>query len=85
MGIKRKKLTFIKCQLYADLATCRRWKQEYPAVLPRQWEENGKTANVYAFVRYLSSQLLDKFVEFNGQDVLFLYSTLVLNNSNTIK
>ena len=39
------------------LATCNRWKQEYPAVLPRQWEENGKTANVYAFVRYLSSRL----------------------------
>ncbi len=39
------------------LTTCRRWKQEYPAVLPRQWEENGKTANVYAFVRYLSSRL----------------------------
>lgn len=39
------------------LATCNRWKKEYPAVLPRQWEENGKTANVYAFVRYLSSRL----------------------------
>lgn len=38
-------------------ATCLRWKQEYPAVLPRQWEENGKTANVYAFVRYMSSRL----------------------------
>ena len=37
--------------------TCRRWKREYPAVLPRQWEENGETANVYAFVRYLSSRL----------------------------
>ena len=37
--------------------TCLRWKNEYPAVLPRQWEENGKTANVYAFVRYLSSRL----------------------------
>lgn len=37
--------------------TCQRWKKEYPAVLPRQWEENGSTANVYAFVRYLSSQL----------------------------
>ena len=36
-------------------------------------------------IRYLSSQLLDRFMEFNGQDVLFLYSTLVLNNSNTIK
>lgn len=36
-------------------------------------------------IRYLSSQMLDRFMEFNGQDVLFLYSTLVLNNSSTIK
>ncbi len=36
------------------LATCQRWKHDYPAVLPRQWEENGETANVYAFVRYFS-------------------------------
>lgn len=41
----------------AWLETCRRWKRDYPAVLPRQWEENGTSANVYAFVRYLSSQL----------------------------
>ena len=39
------------------LETCRSWKKNYPAVLPRQWEENGSTANVYAFIRYLSSQL----------------------------
>lgn len=37
--------------------TCLRWKRDYPAVLPRQWEENGRTANVYAFIRYLSSRL----------------------------
>ena len=36
-------------------------------------------------IRYLSSQMLDRYLEFNGQDVLFLYSSLVLNNSNTIK
>ena len=36
-------------------------------------------------IRYLSSELLSRFVDFHGQDVLFLYSTLVLNNSNTIK
>ena len=36
-------------------------------------------------IRYLSSQLLGRYLEFNGQDVLLLYSTLVLNNSNTIK
>lgn len=39
------------------LKTCQRWKKEYPVVLPRQWEESGHTANVYAFIRYLSSRL----------------------------
>jgi acetolactate synthase-1/2/3 large subunit len=37
--------------------TCARWKRDYPAVLPRHLEEKGSTANVYAFVRYLSSRL----------------------------
>lgn len=32
-------------------------------------------------VRYISSAMLPKFLDFHGQDVLFLYSTLVLNNS----
>ena len=41
----------------AWLEKCRGWKRDYPAVLPRQWEENGETANVYAFIRYLSSRL----------------------------
>ncbi len=41
------------------ISTCQRWKREYPAVQPRQWEENGVSANVYAFVRYLSSRLPD--------------------------
>lgn len=36
-------------------------------------------------IRYIQQSLLDRFVEFHGQDVLFLYSTLVLNNSETIK
>ncbi len=39
------------------LNTTRNWKKEYPAALPRHFEENGKSANVYAFVRYLSSRL----------------------------
>lgn len=39
------------------LETCQRWKRDYPVVRAEQWEENGETANVYAFVRYLSSQL----------------------------
>lgn len=39
------------------LGACQNWKQNYPVVQPRQWEENGKTANVYAFVKYMSDQL----------------------------
>lgn len=37
--------------------TCRKWKEKYPVVQPHQWEENGQTANVYAFIKYLSSRL----------------------------
>lgn len=40
--------------------TCQRWKKDFPVVLPRHWEENGITANVYAFIRYLSSCLPEK-------------------------
>lgn len=36
-------------------------------------------------IRYLAPSYLGKFIDFNGQDVLFLYSTLVLNNSDTLK
>ena len=36
-------------------------------------------------IRYLASGRLDQFIDFHGQDVLFLYSTLVLNNSTTLK
>lgn len=32
-------------------------------------------------IRYISPTFLDKFVDFEGADVLFLYSTLVLNNA----
>ena len=39
------------------LDACQRWKKDYPVVQPRQWEENGSAANVYAFVRYMSSRL----------------------------
>ena len=35
--------------------------------------------------RYIASELLPSFVDFHGQDVLMLYSTLVLNNSNSLK
>lgn len=36
-------------------------------------------------IRYLMPELLGRFVEFHGQDILFLYSTLVINNSTIIK
>ena len=36
-------------------------------------------------IRYIQIDVLERFVEFKGQDVLLLYSTLVLNNSETIK
>jgi len=36
-------------------------------------------------IRYISPALLEKFIEFEDQDVLFLYSAGVLNNSITIK
>lgn len=38
-----------------------------------------------ADIRYMHMDLLERFVDFHGQDVLLLYSTLVLNNSETIK
>ena len=36
-------------------------------------------------IRYIGIDLLDRFVEFSGQDVLMLYSTLILNSSSAIK
>ena len=36
-------------------------------------------------IRYLASDWVGRYVDFHGQDVLFLYSTLVLNSSNSLK
>ena len=36
-------------------------------------------------IRYIQIDVLDRFLEWNGQDVLFLYSSSILNNSETIK
>lgn len=35
-------------------------------------------------IRYISPALLSRYVDFHGKDVLFLYSTSVLNHSETI-
>lgn len=39
------------------LDACQNWKKNYPAVLPRHWEEDGGHANIYAFMRHMSGQL----------------------------
>ncbi|MBE6751901.1 MAG: hypothetical protein E7556_05170 [Ruminococcaceae bacterium] len=36
-------------------------------------------------IRYIHPNMLSQFIEFNNQDVLFIYSTSVLNNSETLK
>lgn len=36
-------------------------------------------------IRYLPSKMLEHYIQFNDQDVLFLYSTSVLNHSETLK
>lgn len=36
-------------------------------------------------IRYIHPDIIEQFIKFKNQDVLFIYSTLVLNNSITIK
>ena len=45
----------------------------------------GYSEITLADIRYLSPSMLGKFIDFTAQDVLFLYSTSVLNDSATIK
>ena len=42
--------------------------------------ENYKTITLVD-LRYISGDLLDKFIEFKDQDILFLYSSLILNQN----
>ena len=39
------------------IKACQNWKEKYPVTQSKHWEEDGKYANVYAFVKYLSSSL----------------------------
>lgn len=41
------------------IKTCQNWKKKYPVTQPKHWEEDGKYANVYAFINYLSNSLPD--------------------------
>jgi hypothetical protein len=35
--------------------------------------------------RYINPNLLEEYIDFSNKDVLFIYSTLVINNSSTLK
>lgn len=41
------------------IKACQKWKEKYPVTKPKHWVEDGKYANVYAFVNYLSNNLSD--------------------------
>ena len=45
----------------------------------------GYEKTILVDIRYLQSAYLENLVDFENADVLFLYSTLVLNNSSTLK
>lgn len=45
----------------------------------------GYSKITLADIRYIHPDLLGKFVDFDACDVLFLYSTLVMNHSDTLK
>jgi hypothetical protein len=53
------------------------------SIAPLLLEEYSKITLVDT--RYINSVLLPDYVDFHGQDVLFLYSTLVVNSSNILK
>lgn len=45
----------------------------------------GYSKIILVDIRYIQSDFLSKFVDFQDKDVLFLYSTVVLSNSETLK
>lgn len=53
------------------------------AIVPLLLQDYAKVTLVD--IRYIQMDVLDRFLDFGDQDVLLLYSTLVLNNSETIK
>lgn len=46
---------------------------------------NGYKKIILVDLRYLNSNLLSQYIEFNNQDVLLLYNTTIINNSDMIK
>ena len=35
--------------------------------------------------RYMSPKLINQYIKFTNQDILFMYSTLIINNSSSLK
>ena len=48
------------------------------------WLLEGYKTVTLVDIRYVSSSLLGEFLTFHGQDILFAYSTLILNSSSTM-
>lgn len=46
---------------------------------------SGYSEIILIDTRYINPAMMSRYVEFTNQDVLFLYSTLVINSSSTIK
>ena len=49
------------------------------------WFISGYSQITLVDIRYLHPDMLGQFIDFDACDVLFLYSTLVLNHSDTLK
>lgn len=46
---------------------------------------NGYKSITVVDTRYISSSMLSNYIDFNNKDILFLYSTLLINDSFTLK
>ena len=46
---------------------------------------NGYKSITVVDIRYISSSMLSNYIDFNNKDILFLYSTLLINDSFTLK
>ena len=46
---------------------------------------SGYSEIILIDTRYINPVMMSRYVEFTNQDVLFLYSTLVINSSSQIK
>ena len=60
------------------------FRDSYGSSLTPLLVQNYSTVTVVD-TRYISPKILEKYIEFNNQDVLFEYSVLLINNSSTVQ